>query len=88
MIKRLKKIGFGISVEPTCAFYVFADAKHLSNDSYNLAFEIRGNAHVGVTPGIDFGQKCKNYIRFSYANSMKNIKKGMQRIEAYLAKRR
>ena len=37
MIKRLREIGFGITVEPTGAFYVFANAKHLSNDSYKLA---------------------------------------------------
>ena len=87
MIKRLREIGFGITVEPTGAFYVFANAKHLSNDSYKLAFEILGNAHVGVTPGIDFGQNGEGYIRFSYANSMKNIEEGMRRIEAYLEKR-
>jgi len=88
MIKRLRQIGFGITVEPTGAFYVFANAKHLSNDSYKLAFEILKNAHVGVTPGIDFGQNGEGYIRFSYANSMENIEAGMRRIEAYLKKRR
>ncbi|MDA3896146.1 MAG: pyridoxal phosphate-dependent aminotransferase [Desulfobacteraceae bacterium] len=87
MIKRLREIGFGITVEPTGAFYVFANAKHLSNDSYKLAFEILENAHVGVTPGIDFGQNGEGYIRFSYANSMENIEEGMRRIEAYLKKR-
>jgi aspartate/methionine/tyrosine aminotransferase len=87
MIKRLREIGFGITVEPTGAFYVFANAKHLSNDSYKLAFEILENAHVGVTPGIDFGQNGEGYIRFSYANSMGNIEEGMRRIEAYLRKK-
>ena len=84
MIKRLREIGFGITVEPTGAFYVFANAKHLGNDSYKLAFEILENAHVGVTPGIDFGQNGEGYIRFSYANSLENIKEGMRRIETYL----
>ncbi len=87
MIKRLREIGFGITVEPTGAFYVFANAKHLSNDSYKLAFEILENAHVGVTPGIDFGQNGEGYIRFSYANSLENIEEGMQRIESYLKER-
>ncbi len=87
MIKRLKKIGFGITVEPTGAFYVFANAKHLGKDSYKLAFEILENAHVGVTPGIDFGQNGEGYIRFSYANSLENIEEGMRRIETYLKKR-
>ncbi len=87
MIKRLREIGFGITVEPTGAFYVFANARHLGNDSYQLAFEILKNAHVGVTPGIDFGQNGEGYIRFSYANSLENIQEGLRRIEAYLNKR-
>jgi len=84
MIRRLKELGFGITVEPTGAFYVFANAKHLSTDSYTLAFDILENAHVGVTPGIDFGENGEGYLRFSYANSKENIAEGMDRLERYL----
>ena len=87
MVRRLKELGFGITVEPTGAFYIFANAKHLSNDSYRLAFDILEKAHVGVTPGIDFGQNGEGYLRFSYANSMENIGEGMNRLERYLSKR-
>lgn len=86
MIDRLKKMGFGITVEPTGAFYVFANAKRFSNDSFRLAMDILDNAHVGVTPGIAFGQNGEGYIRFSYANSLENISEGMDRIESFLAK--
>ncbi len=84
MVKRLKEIGFGITVEPTGAFYVFANAKHISKDSYGLAFDVLEKAHVGVTPGIDFGTNGEGYLRFSYANSMENIIEGLNRIEIYL----
>ena len=84
MLKRLKELGFGITVEPTGAFYVFANAKHLSSDSYWLAFDILENARVGVSPGIDFGQHGEGYLRFSYANSLENIAEGMDRLEDYL----
>jgi len=77
-------MGFGITVEPTGAFYVFANAKQFSGDSYQLAFDILEKAHVGVTPGIDFGENGEGYLRFSYANSVENIAKGMDRIETYL----
>jgi len=77
-------MGFGITVPPTGAFYIFANAKHLSSDSYKLAFHILENAHVGVTPGIDFGKNGEGYIRFSYASSMEKITEGMDRIEHYL----
>jgi len=84
MISRLKEIGLKITVEPTGAFYVFADARHISNDSYKLAFDILEKAHVGVAPGIDFGRNGEGYLRFSYANSMENIAEGMDRLEKYL----
>jgi len=87
MIDRLKEIGFGITVEPTGAFYVFANAKHISGDSYKLAFDILEKAHVGVAPGIDFGHNGEGYLRFSYANSLENIEEGMNRLEKYLANR-
>lgn len=85
MIQRLKKMGLGIKVEPTGAFYVFANAKHISSDSYQLTFDILQKAHVGVAPGIDFGKNGEGYLRFSYANSLKNIKEGMDRLETYLS---
>ncbi len=87
MVRRLREMGLGITVEPTGAFYVFANARHISNDSYALAFDILENACVGVTPGIDFGSHGEGYLRFSYANSMENIIEGMNRLEAYLKAR-
>ncbi len=87
MIRRLRKMGLGITVEPTGAFYVFANARHISEDSYALAFDILEKACVGVTPGIDFGQNGEGYLRFSYANTMEQIAEGMNRLEAYLKTR-
>jgi len=88
MVRRLKELGLGITVEPTGAFYVFANARHIARDSYRLAFDILEKAHVGVTPGIDFGKNGEGYLRFSYANSMENIVEGLNRIEHYLQSRR
>jgi aspartate/methionine/tyrosine aminotransferase len=87
MIRRLREMGFGITVEPTGAFYVFANARHISEDSYRLAFDILEKARVGVTPGIDFGPNAEGYLRFSYANSLENIAAGMDRLERYLKDR-
>jgi len=87
IIPRLRELGFGIGVEPTGAFYVLANAKQFSGDSLALAFSILEEARVGVTPGIDFGRNAEGYLRFSYANSLENIKEGMDRIEAYLQRR-
>lgn len=84
LLPRLKDLGFGITVEPTGAFYVLANAKRFSTDSYRLAFDILQKAKVGVAPGIDFGTNAEGYLRFCYANSMENLVEGMNRLERYL----
>ncbi len=83
MIKRLREIGFTIHIEPTGAFYVYADAGAFCDDTYNEAFAILEKVGVGVTPGVDFGSGGERFIRFSYANSLENIREGLDRIEEY-----
>jgi len=86
MVNRLRELGFGIKVLPTGAFYVLANAKKFSENSYEFAFKILREAKVAVTPGIDFGTNAEGYIRFSYSNSIENIKEGMRRIEKFIKK--
>lgn len=84
MMERLIKMGFGVATPPTGAFYVFANAKKFTTDSYSFVFEMLDRAKVGVTPGIDFGPGGEGYLRFSYATSMENIEKGLDRVEKYI----
>ncbi len=84
ILKGMRSIGFGITVDPTGAFYLFANAKKYSNDSYSLAVDILKNAKVAVAPGIDFGQNAEGYLRLSSANSKENIEEGIERIRRYL----
>jgi len=84
MIQRVRGLGFGLTVEPSGAFYMLVNAKHLSGSSYDLAFEILEKAGVGVTPGIDFGKNAEGYLRLSYANSIEDIKEGLNRLEVFL----
>jgi (5-formylfuran-3-yl)methyl phosphate transaminase len=87
LIQRLRELGFVLKVEPEGAFYFFLNVRHLSQNSYDLAFDILEKAGVGVTPGIDFGENSEGYIRISYANSLENIMEGLDRIEGYLRSR-
>jgi len=87
MIGRVRELGFGLTTEPSGAFYMLLNARHLCSSSYDLAFEILEKAGVGVTPGIDFGQNAEGYIRLTYANSLDNIKEGLDRIENFLNRR-
>jgi aspartate/methionine/tyrosine aminotransferase len=88
LLAGLARLGFRIPVPPTGAFYVFVNARHLSADSYALAFDILEKVKVGVAPGIDFGPGGEGFLRFSYANSLENLKEGLSRLETYLNQRR
>jgi aspartate/methionine/tyrosine aminotransferase len=89
MLDRLKSMGFNIKHDPTGAFYVLVNMKHLAEkfggSSLDLAYDILEKAKIGVTPGIDFGPGAEGYIRFSYATAMDEIKEGMNRLERYVA---
>jgi aspartate/methionine/tyrosine aminotransferase len=88
MIEGLRGIGFTVGVEPTGAFYVLANARRYTTDSVRFAFELLEDAHVAVTPGAAFGPNAEGYLRFSYANSVDQIREGLARLERFLAVRR
>jgi (5-formylfuran-3-yl)methyl phosphate transaminase len=84
MVKRLNEIGLNVKSEPEGAYYVLANAKAFGTDSLEMSRQILKQAGVAVTPGIDFGSGAEGYLRFSYSNSLENIKEGMDRLEKYL----
>jgi len=89
LLPRLKALGLGVAHDPTGAFYVLANARtwaeKFDGSSLRLAYDILEKCHVGVTPGIDFGQGAEGYLRFSYANSIQNLSEAMNRLEKYAA---
>ena len=87
LLAGLRSLGLTVKSDPVGAFYVLANARHLSNNSLELAFDILEKAGVGVAPGIDFGPGAEGYLRFSYANSVENIEEGMERLRKYLENR-
>jgi aspartate/methionine/tyrosine aminotransferase len=53
-------------------------------DSRTLANRILNEAGVACLSGTSFGSYGEGYIRFSYANSMENIEKAIDRIRQFL----
>jgi (5-formylfuran-3-yl)methyl phosphate transaminase len=88
MIDGLRSIGLGVGFEPTGAFYILANARHLTADSLSFAYEILERSHVAVTPGVAFGRNAEGYLRFSYSASVERIREGLRRLGAFLATRR
>jgi aspartate/methionine/tyrosine aminotransferase len=84
IVPGLRRLGFGVATEPNGAFYVFANARRYSGDSYRLAFEILERAKVCVSPGVAFGTNGEGFLRFCYANSLENLAEALGRLERYL----
>ncbi len=65
--------------KPEGAFYMFVD---VGTDCMKFAEEILDYG-VAVTPGLPFGDWNENYVRISYANSMENLEKAVDRLKKY-----
>jgi len=86
IIPRLRSIGLKVDTMPSGAFYVLADARHISGDSLSLSRQILEETGVAVTAGIDFGAGAEGFLRFSYANSLENIDRAIDLLEAMFRK--
>ena len=71
----------GISCQkPLGAFYVFPNVSKLGVTSKQLADRLLDEAGVAVLAGTAFGEYGEGYLRLSYANSIPNIEKALERI--------
>jgi aspartate/methionine/tyrosine aminotransferase len=84
LVAGLRELGFGVAAPPRGAFYVLADARRFGPDSLRLAARILDEAHVAVTPGIDFGAAGEGFLRFCYANSDDAIREALARMRRVL----
>lgn len=86
LVPALRDLGFGIPVEPTGAFYVYADCSPFTEDSYAFCFDLLERTGVAVTPGRDFGAHgAARHIRFSYTTSLTRLEEGVERLAGYLS---
>ncbi|HKI60032.1 MAG TPA: aminotransferase class I/II-fold pyridoxal phosphate-dependent enzyme, partial [Mariprofundaceae bacterium] len=81
LLHELPKLGFDIVVEPQGAFYIYANVEKITDDSKAFCWRLLEEKGVAVTPGEDFGSfKSAAHLRFSYATSMENLQKGIERL--------
>ena len=73
-------------ITPKGAFYVFPNVKKIKMSSQELEHYLLNEAGVAVLSGTAFGKYGDGYLRFSYANSIENIGKALERMKAALAK--
>lgn len=69
---------------PKGAFYVFPNVSALGATDKQIADALLAEAGVATLPGTAFGRFGKGYLRLSYANSLENIAKALDRIRDWL----
>jgi aspartate aminotransferase len=80
-LKKMKKISY---VLPRGAFYIFCDVSATKLDSMTFSNRLLDELLIAVIPGMAFGND--DYIRISFATSLKEIERGMDRLEEWLNK--
>ncbi len=92
MVDRINSIKGVSCMKPEGAFYVMMNIKDILGREYygkkiNTADEfcqlLLEKSLVALVPGTGFG--AEGFVRWSYATSMDNIKKGLDRLEEFLA---
>jgi len=87
IVSGLNKIKGITCKKPHGAFYVFPNIKGTEMDCRKLGDYLLNEAGVAVLPGTSFGKYGEGYLRLSFANSIENIKKALDRISKALEKR-
>ena len=86
VVDRLNNIPGVSCVTPKGAFYAFPNIEKTGWQSKPLATALLEDAGVATIGGPDFGIHGEGYIRVSYANSLENIERALDRITSFLAK--
>lgn len=85
LLPALRNLGFDIPVTPQGAFYLYANCKKFTSDSFTFSRQLLEEAGVAVTPGLDFGSnRPEQHLRFAYTTSLERLEEGVKRIKHFL----
>lgn len=94
IVERMNRIDGVSCIKPEGAFYVMMNIEKLLgktmhgeviNSSDDFCTALLKHGLVATVPCSGFG--APNFVRWSYATSLENIRKGMDRLEAFLAEK-
>lgn len=79
--------GMGLECfEPFGAFYVFPSIKKFGLSSDEFASRLLREEKLAVVPGTAFGDCGEGFLRISYAYSLTDLKKGLERLQRFINK--
>jgi len=80
MVNGLNEIPGVLCPMPQGAFYAFPDIGAFGRPAAEVADYLLQEAGVAVLPGTAFGRNGEGHLRLSYANSMANIRRALERM--------
>ncbi|MCD4733944.1 aminotransferase class I/II-fold pyridoxal phosphate-dependent enzyme, partial [bacterium] len=86
LIPALNEISCCSVVTPKGAFYAFANLKSLGMPSKEINDKLLNEAHIAALHGTAFGEAGEGYVRFSFANSLTNLRSFVERLKLWSAK--
>jgi aspartate aminotransferase len=81
VVEGLNRIEGFSCLEPGGAFYVFPRVRELGLPAGRLAELLLADGGVACLPGTAFGAHGEGYLRFSYANSVENIREALDAVD-------
>lgn len=88
LLQALPELGFKLAVVPDGAFYIYADASELTDDSLSFCQQALAATGVAFTPGTDFGDyQANQHVRFAFTTPLPRLEQAMQRLQQWLEQR-
>ena len=83
LVGRLRELGMDC-FEPFGAFYVFPSIKKFGMTSDEFATRLLREEKLALVPGTAFGNCGEGFLRISYAYSIRDLKRALERLEHFL----
>jgi aspartate/methionine/tyrosine aminotransferase len=88
LLKVLPRLGLNNIAPPDGAFYIYANVRHLTDNSLELCQALLRDTGVATAPGIDFDPvDGRHHIRLSFAVSTEEVEEAISRITPWFASR-
>ncbi|MEU7478697.1 pyridoxal phosphate-dependent aminotransferase [Lentzea sp. NPDC042327] len=85
LVDGLTSLGIGELAPADGAFYVYADVRHLTDDSMGFCRRLLDDTGVAIVPGIDFDPvDGHHFVRMSFAGSTNDVEEALRRLKAWL----
>ncbi|WP_394614980.1 pyridoxal phosphate-dependent aminotransferase [Lentzea sp. JNUCC 0626] len=85
LLEGLTDLGIGKLAPADGAFYVYADVRHLTDDSMGFCRKLLADTGVAIVPGIDFDPvDGHRFVRMSFAGATQDVEEALRRLKAWL----